>query len=71
MKAQKRTQRRMRARIQSDEPEPKAQLRRLEEEAEELTDRLWELVGPDPLLSQLAAAQAVEDAKPNPDDPDR
>lgn len=33
-------------------------------------DRLWKIVGPDPLLSQLKKAQEVEDRRPNPDDPD-
>lgn len=42
----------------------------IDEAAQAEAVRLWDIVGPDPLLSQLQRAQEVEDERPNPDDPD-
>lgn len=45
-------------------------LRPLVDEAEALFRKINDLAPADPILGQLAKAQELEDARPNPDDPD-
>jgi hypothetical protein len=52
------------------DPVERARRRDEYDAAEAEARRRWDIVGPDPLLSQLGKAQEVQDAAPNPDDPD-